>query len=56
VVKPDAPAQGSPRRDPPRESDRFLRPQPPAVVPPRTPPAPVPGLLAHALLGARVCK
>jgi hypothetical protein len=51
---PGAPAP--PAGDPPRESDRFLRPQPPRPIPPRPAPAYVPGLVAYAVLGARVVK
>jgi hypothetical protein len=63
VVRPDedpGPAPPRTRRapegDPPRESDRFLRPQPPRPIPPRPAPAYVPGLVAYAVLGARVVK
>lgn len=38
----------------PHEVARFLRPQPPWPIPPRTYATPLPGLLALALLGARV--
>jgi hypothetical protein len=48
---PSAPAG---RQVDPHERERFLRPQPPLPVPPRTYTPPVPGLLARSLLGARV--
>lgn len=38
----------------PYEVARFLRPQPPIPVPPRTFAQPLPGLLAYTLLGNRV--
>lgn len=38
------------------ERARFLRPQPPAEIPTRTPYGPLPGLLARSLLGDRVIK
>jgi len=39
-----------------RELARFLKPQPPLVVPERSKPAFEPGYLAHTLLGNRVYK
>jgi hypothetical protein len=47
---PAAPAVTDP------ECARFLRPQPPPEVPPRSVYAPLPGLLARSLLGDRVIK
>jgi hypothetical protein len=38
------------------ELARFLKPQPPTPIPPRTHAAPPPGLLARSLLGDRVIK
>ena len=38
----------------PLEVARFLRPQPPAPIPPRTYAQPLPGLIAYTLLGGRV--
>lgn len=38
------------------EFARFLRPQPPPEVPPRSVYTPLPGLLARSLLGDRVIK
>jgi hypothetical protein len=51
------PAASTPPRRPPREADRFLRPQPPPPIPPRVQPPPATqGNLAHALIGHRVIK
>jgi hypothetical protein len=50
----DAPPQGPCRVQDPLEVARFLRPQPPVPVPPRTFTPQLPGLLAYALLGHRV--
>jgi len=47
---PAAPAVTDP------EFARFLRPQPPPEVPPRSVYTPLPGLLARSLLGDRVIK
>jgi hypothetical protein len=55
-VKVPAAAPEPPRQDTTREIDRLLRPQPPAPVPPRYQPPPVPGLVAYPLLGKRVFK
>lgn len=54
MVTKDAPTPARPT--PTRESDRLLRPHPPAPVPPRVHLAPPPKTLAYALLGARVVK
>jgi hypothetical protein len=40
----------------PREVARFLRPQPPMPVPPRTYRTQLPGLIAYGLLGGRVIR
>lgn len=53
LLAPGAPSTASQAVDP-SEVARFLRPQPPRPVPPRTFAPPLPGLLAYALLGARV--
>jgi hypothetical protein len=48
------PGNRPPGRFDPLEVARFLRPQPPLPVPPRTYQPAQPGLLARALLGDRV--
>jgi hypothetical protein len=52
-VKPDP---VDPPPEPAKESDRFLRPQPPVPIPARVQPPRAPGLVASAVLGYRVCK
>jgi hypothetical protein len=55
MVKPPAPATRP--AGPPTERDRLNRPQPPRAIPPRgARPAPAPGNVAYALLGAQVIK
>jgi hypothetical protein len=60
VVVPEEPVIKEPETHPrvldERELERFLRPQPPLPVPERVRPQPLPGFLAHTLLGNRVYK
>jgi hypothetical protein len=60
---PPAGAPATPPADTPgtgpvdaRELERFLKPQPPLIVPERTKPSFEPGYLAHTLLGNRIYK